>query len=211
MQSVNRRRGLGATSRPSAPSRSWCDGKPVSGVSRGRARLNLSQASGADPGDDGGRRGRRTWARALLSSALTRPTKAGRATAPVSGVRARVALGDVQTSCIIGMAKARRAAARSGGQGPVAVLFEEWAGVAFMEAQNARLDGGANLVATGTFVDRRNRRAAWSSTTHDGDRSGPGLSHSPVVPTPYSACSGVNPSKSNWSTRPARENDVKSR
>jgi hypothetical protein len=45
------------------------------------------------------------------------------------------------------------------------VLFEEWAGAAFMKAQNVRLYEGAKLVATGTFLDVPSRREDGSSAT----------------------------------------------
>ncbi len=90
----------------------------------------------------------------------------GRETTPVSGVRSQIELGDFQTSCIVESADGR--AELPLGQNvevQITVLFEEWAGAAFMEAQNVRLYEGAKLVATGTFLDVQSRHADGPSAT----------------------------------------------
>jgi hypothetical protein len=90
----------------------------------------------------------------------------GRETAPVSGVRSQIELGDFQTSCIIEGADGRSELPL--GQNvevQITVLFEEWAGAAFMEARGVRLFEGARLVATGTFLDTQDRRGDGPAAT----------------------------------------------
>ncbi|MGM7424364.1 hypothetical protein [Cellulosimicrobium sp. CpK407] len=90
----------------------------------------------------------------------------GRETTPVSGVRSQIELGAFQTSFIVEGADGQTELPL--GQSvnvQITVLFEERAGAAFMEVRNVRLYEGAKLVATGTFLDMQNRRAAGPSAT----------------------------------------------
>lgn len=83
----------------------------------------------------------------------------GRQTTPASGVRSQIELGDFQTSCIVECVEGQTELPL--GQSvdvQITVLFEEWAGAAFLAARNVRLYEGTKLVATGTFLEPRSRR-----------------------------------------------------
>lgn len=83
------------------------------------------------------------------------PEEGGRLTAPASGVRSQIELGEFQTSCVVS-SSAGLAVLPLGEEVEVHIrlLFAEHIGSVFARAAEVELFEGAKLVATGHFLDK---------------------------------------------------------
>ncbi len=83
------------------------------------------------------------------------PEEGGRPTAPSSGVRSQIRLGELQTSCIVeddsGQAQFQLGETV---EVHIRVMFPDWVGEAFALLKSVELFEGSRLVATGEFRDR---------------------------------------------------------
>ena len=82
------------------------------------------------------------------------PEEGGRLTAPASGVRSQIELGEFQTSCIVDSSAGFEILPLGEEvEVRIRVLFAEHVGAAFSRAAAVELFEGAKLVATGRFLD----------------------------------------------------------
>lgn len=77
----------------------------------------------------------------------------GRRTEPVSGIRSQIELGGFQSSCVVEDLTGRTELPLGESiEVRIRILFEDWAGAAFGQAETVELYEGNKLVATGEFL-----------------------------------------------------------